>query len=68
MTYTKQGETITLTMTQDDYETLLLVVGIAAGSSFLPNRALFWRLMQFANEMNTGNPQFTPYEIPEGAL
>jgi len=25
----------------------------------------FYRILAFINEMNNGNPQFTPYEIPE---
>lgn len=66
MTYKEEGNRVTLEMTGEDYENLLLLMGVALGSaSHFNDRDLFWRWMGFVNRMNEGNPRFTPYEIPE---
>ena len=64
MTYTRQGDQITLEMSIEDYETLLFIVGTAAGAIY-NNRERFWRWIDFTNRLNTGNPNFAPYEIPD---
>jgi hypothetical protein len=63
MKYTEKGDTVTLEMSRADYGNLLLSIGIAAGTA--SDKKAFWGWMQFVNELNTGNPQFRPYEIPE---
>lgn len=65
MTHTRKGDTVTLEMTVDDWENLLLMIGSAAGSVYNHDKVLFWHWIRFANEINQGNPRFTPYEIPE---
>lgn len=66
MTYSENGDTITIEMSRDDYELLLLLLGIATGScSRNPNRDMFWNSVDFVNRLNAANPRFTPYEIPE---
>jgi hypothetical protein len=64
VTYTREGDTITLEMSLDDYERLLIMLGTALGVCH-NDRPLFWRWVDFANRLNTGNPGFQPYEIPE---
>jgi hypothetical protein len=63
MKFTENGDTVTLEMSRADYGNLLIAMGIAAGSA--TDKKAFWRWMRFVNELNTGNPQFTPYLIPE---
>ena len=63
MKYTEKGDTIMLEMSRAEYSNLLIAIGIAAGSA--TDRQVFWGWMQFVNELNETNPQFTPYQIPE---
>lgn len=65
MTYTKNGDKVTLEMTADDYNALLIMLGYAAGSAEKDGEHGRRREMQrFFNEMNRTNPNFTPYEVP----
>jgi hypothetical protein len=65
MTYTQQGERVTLEMTRDDYDRLMIMLGYACGASRARSEiSLFWSWLRFTNELNNGNPNFTPYEIP----
>ena len=63
MTYTENGDRITLEMTRDDYEMLLMMAGFAAGAS--RERAHFYMWLKFVNRLNETNPNFMQYEIPE---
>lgn len=62
--YSRDGETVTLTMSAADYELLLMCLGQAAGVAS-QHPGFFWRAIALANRLNAGNPEFTPYEIPE---
>jgi len=65
MTYIEQGTIVRLEMTRNEFEEFLLVLGFAAGAALRePDQAIFWRWINFANEVNRTNPRFTPYEIP----
>lgn len=66
MPYSRDGEKITLTMTSDEYSQLLFMLGVSACESNKPgDRTIFYRYNAFMNHLNAGNPDFTPYEIPE---
>lgn len=57
---------VVITLSDEWYGSLLLALGIAAGfSSREGNTAGMYRAFQLANEVNEGNPQWTPYDIPE---
>lgn len=65
MTYSKQDDRITLEMTGDDFDCLLIMLGAAIGSALRAGRkdmAYLW--LEFTNKLNNGNSEFTPYEIP----
>ena len=65
MTLTKQGNHVTLQMTRDDFDTLLLELGTAAGAAARDHdRVSLYRSLDLANRLNATNPDFTPYEIP----
>ena len=66
MKYTENGDTVTLEMTRGEYEHLLLATGIATGvASRDTDKKTFWEWIDFANRLNTGNPRYIPYEIPD---
>ncbi len=63
MGYKREGDTVTLTMTQDDYESVLLAMAIAAGVAMrdgAPER--FRHYLELANRVNAGHPYWTPYK------
>ena len=69
MTFTKHPYGVTIELTHDDFEQLLLIVGFAAGAAKAQGEdRMFWGWIDFANRINRTNPNFTPYEIPQGAL
>jgi len=54
---------------QHDYETLLLILGYAAGA--LQNQGqhgLFYRVIELSNHINRDNPNWTQYELPPREL
>ena len=61
------GDRVQFDISRDDFELLLLALGMATGSvQDTPMRRL---LFELANRINEGNPNWTPYEIvdpPEG--
>ena len=59
-----EKDRVVIDMSRDDFDMLLLVLGLAAGGQF-DDRVFFWRVMKLANTINEGNPRYTPYEIPE---
>jgi hypothetical protein len=62
--YKTDGETVTLTMTRDDYTRLLLHLGFAAGAIERAGGGRLCGSLALANRLNAGNPNWTPYEIP----
>lgn len=65
MTYTEKDQHITLEMNRDEYEELLLVIGMGTGIALREKKdkeiaRAFFRLV---NKMNATNPKFIPYEI-----
>jgi hypothetical protein len=59
---------VTVTMTYDDWQNLVLAMGYAGGH-ILKNdeRKHHYRHLALMNRLNVGNPHFRPYEIPEEA-
>ncbi len=64
MAYKREGDTVFLTMTVDQYELLLLALGYATGAASKDGSSFFWTFVRLVNELNEGNPNFTPYELP----
>jgi hypothetical protein len=55
----------TFTLTRDQYETLLLALGTAAGAAHSQKQnELFIAFLRLANEINKNNPNWQPYELP----
>lgn len=65
MTYRCEADRVTLEMAHDEFENLLLLVGTGAGIAMsCDDPRTFWQFVRLANDINTGNPAYTPYEIP----
>ena len=63
--YKTDGETVTLTMTREDYMWLLISLGYALGATRSDGvSSLHLGSLALANRLNAGNPNWTPYEIP----
>jgi len=63
--FREEGDRVTLEMSRDDYEQLLLILGFQEGSVLRTgDERTFYRWLEFINRLNAGNPRFTPYEIP----
>jgi hypothetical protein len=66
MTYKRHDDRVTLELTVDDFGSLLLALGYACGAAHSKGEPkMFYAWMRLANVVNDGNPDFTPYEIPE---
>jgi len=67
MTFTSQGDRVTLEMTREQYDSLMTMLGFALGAVMaqIDDKEMFYSWLSFTNELNNGNPNFTPYEIPE---
>lgn len=58
----REGDRVLIDISKDEYLELLLMLGYAIGAASRPFQKSWLRLV---NSINEGNPQFTPYEIPE---
>ncbi len=68
MSYREENDQVILTMSREDYETLLLQLGIAAGwvaSKDGASGESMLRNLAFLNRLNEGNPNYTPYQVEE---
>jgi hypothetical protein len=66
MTYSREDDQVTLKMSRVEYLRLLGLLGVATGTLLRSNdRETAYRALAFANEVNEGNPEWTPFEIPE---
>jgi hypothetical protein len=63
LTFHESGDEITLTMTRADYDYLSLACGYILGMLELGSPA-FYGFLDFINELNKGNWNYTPYDVP----
>lgn len=53
------------TLTRQQYETLLLMLGFATGAAHAQNnQSMAGSFLRLANEINKNNPDWTAYEVP----
>lgn len=63
--FTRNGDRVQLDVSIDDWESLLVVIGIACGVvRSQGDRAGFFGIVALANRLNEGNAAFVPYEVP----
>jgi hypothetical protein len=69
MSYREENNQVVLTMSREDYELLLMVMGSAFGvaKKFDGNLGLITadRVLGLTNRLNQGNPNYRPYEVAE---
>jgi hypothetical protein len=63
----RENGRVQIDVSVDEWERMLWLTGVAIGGLRREGASigLFWRHMQLMNSINEGNPEFTPYEIPE---
>ena len=65
MSYQESDGIVTLTMSRDDYERLLMALGIATGCASRDGFPIIgW--LELSDRINEGNPHWTRYTSPEG--
>ena len=67
MSYSKQDDQVTLTMSREDYELVLKVFAMATVRAMTDKRPILSSLqvVELLNRLNQGNPNFTPYRVGE---
>jgi hypothetical protein len=67
MSYSKQDDQVTLTMSWEDYELVLKVFAMATVRAMTDKRPILSSLqvVRLLNRLNQGNPNFTPYRVGE---
>lgn len=63
MSYQEENGQVILTMSREDYDFLLLGWGMVLGKSFFGGSPP--HLIAFFNRLNSGNPNYTPYQVQE---
>lgn len=65
MSYREENGQIVLTMSREDYDVVLLRLGMAAGLAMSRYGAEHLnRHLATLNRLNEGNPNYTPYALP----
>jgi hypothetical protein len=60
MSYREENGQVVLTMSREDYQLVLMLLG--AGTS--GERIVTWnKALALLNRLNDGNPNYTPYEV-----
>jgi hypothetical protein len=69
MGYSREGDVVTVRMTADQYSSVIMALGIAAGqaSKDSDDRGPFHFWLRLANAISDGNPEWRPYAVPEEA-
>ena len=57
---------VVIELSPDDFDSLLICIGYAAGAAAERDIKLFYRWMRLANSVNDGNPDYLPAEILAG--
>jgi hypothetical protein len=63
MGYSEKDGQVVLTMSREDYERVLIMLGIASGVLDIRHGDLK-ACLELMNRINEGNPHYTPYQVP----
>jgi hypothetical protein len=55
---------MTITLTDNEFDSLLICLGYAVGAAWPVDRQLAVSFMRVVNAVNRDNPQFRPYVLP----
>jgi hypothetical protein len=60
MAYSEQNGQVVLTMSREDYQLVLMLLGAGVAGEHI----LTWaKACQLLNRLNSGNPNYTPYQV-----
>jgi nicotinamide mononucleotide adenylyltransferase len=62
MAYSEDGDNVVLTMSREDFQMLLIVLGYATGGAIKDHWTPASRMFELTNRLNEGNPHYTPYQ------
>ena len=68
MSYREENGNVILTMSGEDYSSLLIYLGFAFGGAIAKGKDCPLntdRMLALLNRLNEGNPSYRPYELPE---
>jgi hypothetical protein len=63
--YQKKDHQIVLTMTENEWASLLFLLGIASSWCHTHDPERFRTALALVNSLNQGNPDYRPYQISE---
>jgi hypothetical protein len=63
MSYREENGQVILSMSREDYDALLIRLGLAAGVAATCDKALFAEHVKMLNRLNEGNPNYRPYQV-----
>jgi hypothetical protein len=68
VSWKREGDTVTLTMSREDWDRLLMVLGVATAAARKGLSPLtYGSTLALVNRLNDENPEFRPYEVPAPA-
>jgi hypothetical protein len=62
--FTRQNDRIIIDISEDEFDSLLIALGYAIGARST-HEPLPYGWLRLANSINEGNPNWTPYKLPE---
>ncbi len=66
MSYSEENGQVVLRMSREDYDLLLMSLGMATG---VANKQRIFAhgqsIVMLCDRLNEGNPNYTPYQVPE---
>ena len=63
MSYSEENGQVVLRMSREDYDLLVYGFGMLIGKSFFGGNPR--GLIEYFNRLNSGNPNYTPYQVGE---
>jgi hypothetical protein len=62
--YQEQDNHVIITMTYDEWNSLLMLMGVAYGHCLSSIPEMLPIVLRLIDSMNEGNPRYTPYGVP----
>lgn len=63
MSYSEENGQVGLTMSREDYDIVLMALGAFTALTWDKHKGA--RMLDLVNRLNSGNPNYTPYQVEE---
>ena len=63
MPYSEQDGQVVLTMSKGDYDFLMFNLGACVAAQKIHRGSILGRLQDMVDRLNSGNPNYTPYQV-----